>query len=169
MTEYTILVLTLALTAIGVAIAAIGILYAIKTLRDNGTIAHAQFLATVRGLMANYDDVHVKLRPGGDWAAAGGKGYAHTGPDSTQEWVRVELYLGLFEFCEVLLKRRLMEQEDFNRSFAYRLKNVMRNAVIVEAKFLSPLKAGWRDFLSLCQRCDVQVPSIQEIEADRRA
>jgi hypothetical protein len=166
MTEYTIHVLELALTTIGVAIAAIGILYAIKTLRDNGTIAHAQFFATVRGLMANYDDVHVKFRPGGDWAPAEGKRYAHTGPDKPQEWARVELYMGLFEFCEVLLKRGLMEQEDFNRSFLYRLENLMLSGVIVKTKLLSSLKGGWIDFLSLCDRCNVHVPSKEEIEAD---
>jgi hypothetical protein len=169
MTEYTILVLTLALTAIGVAIAAIGIFYAVKTLRDNGKIARAQFFATVRGLMTNYDDVHAKFRPGGDWAPAGRQRYAHTGPDKPQEWARVELYMGLFEFCERLLKRGLMEQEDFNKSFLYRLENLMVNAVVVKTKLLSSLKGGWVDFLSLCHRCKVAVPSKDEIEADERA
>jgi hypothetical protein len=161
--------LTLVLTFIGVAVAAIGIFYAVKTLRDNGKVARAQFFATVRGLMANYDDVHAKFRPGGDWAPAGRQRYAHTGPDKPQEWARVELYMGLFEFCERLLKRGLMEQEDFNRSFRYRLRNLMRNAVIVEAKLLSELQDEWSDFLSLCNRCKdkVHVPSKEDIEADR--
>jgi len=161
--------LTLALTFIGVVVAAIGILYAIWTLRDNGKIARAQFFATVRGLMANYDDVHAKFRPEGDWAPAKGKRYAHIGPDKPQEWARVELYMGLFEFCERLLKRGLMEQEDFNKSFLYRLENLMVNAVVVKAKFHSPLKPYWKDFWDLCRRCKVPIPSKAEIEADERA
>jgi len=62
-----------------------------------------------------------------------------------------------------------MEQEDFDRTFLYRLKNIMVNAVIVEAKLLSPLKGYWSDFSSLCERCKVPVPSKDEIDADKRA
>jgi hypothetical protein len=171
MTEYLtherIEQLTLALTFIGVVVAVIGIIYAIKTLKDNGRIARGNFFATVRGLMANYDDVHQKFRPGGDWAPAGRQRYAHTGPVRPEEWARVELYMGLFEFCERLLKRKLMEEEDFKSSFLYRLKNLMRNAVIVEAKLIK-LKGGWGDFLDLCHRYKEPVPSEAEIEADRR-
>jgi hypothetical protein len=161
--------LTLGLTFIGVVLAAIGIFYAVKTLRDNGKIARAQFFATVRGLMADYDDVHVKFRPGGDWARVKPQSYAHTGPDKPHEWARVELYMGLFEFCERLLKRRLMERDDFDRLFLYRLRNVMVNAVVVETKLLSSLKDDWTDFLNLCDRCGVRVPSSEEIEQDRHA
>jgi hypothetical protein len=80
--------------------------------------------------------------------------------------MRVELYMGLFEFCEVLLKRGLMEQEDFNRSLLYRLNNLLQNAVIVETKLLSSLKDDWKDFSDLCIRCDIRVPSLDEIKAD---
>jgi len=166
-TDRSILVWTLFLTALGVMIAAIGILYAIKTLRENGAIAHAQFFVTLRDLMDNYGDIHVRLRPEGDWARIEPNKYAHTGPSNKEEWMRVELYMGLFEFCEVLLKRGLMEQEDFNRSLLYRLNNLVKNAVIVETKLLSSLKADWKDFLDLCKRCDVPVPSLDEIKADK--
>jgi hypothetical protein len=163
MTEHAISLWTLSLTAAGLVIALAGIFYAIKTLRDNGIIARAQFFATVRGLMAEYDDVHAKLRPEGAWAPPEGELFARTGPGTPEDWARVELYMGLFEYCEVLLRRGLMQQEDFDRSLRYRLQNLMRNAVIVEIKLLSDLKVGWEDFLLLCGRCGVHVPTLQEI------
>ena len=169
MDDHTITLLTLALTAIGVAIALAGIFYAVKTLRDNGIVARAQFFATVRGLMADYDDVHTKLRPEGAWAPRKGELYARTGPVTPEEWARVELYMGLFEYCEVLLRRRLMQQDDFDRTFRYRLKNLMKNPVIVEAKLLSDLKASWTEIFDLCDRCGVHIPSSQEISDFRRA
>jgi hypothetical protein len=163
MTEHTISLWTLTLTAAGIVIALASIFYAIKTLRDNGIIARAQFFATVRGLMAEYDDVHAKLRPEGAWAPPKGELYARTGPGTPEDWARVELYMGLFEYCEVLLRRGLMQQEDFDRSFRYRLQNLTRNAVIVDAKLLSDLKVSWADFLLLCDRCRVHLPSRQDI------
>jgi hypothetical protein len=162
MTDHESAQWTLALTAGAIVMALASIFYAIKTLRDTRKIARAQFFATVRGLMMEYDDVHARLRPGGPWAPGKGELYAQTGPETPEEWARVELYMSLFEYCEILLRSRLMRQKDFDRSLRYRLQNLMRNAVIIEAKLLSELRAGWTDFLRLCERCKIHVPSGQD-------
>lgn len=139
---------TLIFTVIGVTIAAVGIFYAIKTLqagaeslrlaaneaKTNTQIARAQFWVMVRGVLANYDDLHAKLRPGGIWAPHEDERYSPRGPQEAAEWARVELYMGLFEFCETLIKRDLLGEEDFRKAYQYRLQNLVQNAVIVEQK-----------------------------------
>src|SRR5437870_10095196 len=79
MTDHAITFWTFVFTAIGVAIAAGGVFYAIKTLKagaeslrlaaqeakESTNVARAQFWVMVRSVMANYDDIHANLRPGG--------------------------------------------------------------------------------------------------------
>jgi hypothetical protein len=62
----------------------------------------------VRGVLANYDDVHANLRPKGIWAPRKGEMYSPRGPKKAAEWARVELYMGMFEYCETLIRRGLL-------------------------------------------------------------
>jgi hypothetical protein len=102
--------------------------------------------------MSNYDDVHAKLRPGGDWASE-----VPAGPQNAAEWARVELYMGLFEYCERLLEQGLLNQTDFDRNLRYRLTNIVANPIIVEAKLRPPLVQYWGDFVQLLARCKVDI------------
>lgn len=162
MTDHTIALWTFFFTVIAVTIAAVGIVYAIKTLQAGAEVARAQFWVMVRGVMANYDDVHANLRPGGIWGVQKGETYSLRGPKIPDEWARVELYMGMFEYCETLIARRLLEKEDFRKAYRYRLKNLVQNAVIVETK-LHTFKNDWKDFWNLCDRLDVHIPSREEL------
>jgi len=176
MSDHDIVLWTFAFTVVGVTIAAIGIFYAIKTLQagadsqllaveeaKKGTeIAKAQFWVMVRGVLANYDDVHAKLRNDGVWARHETGRYSTFGPVDPEEWARVELYMGMFEYCEILISRGLLDPEDFFRAYEYRLENLLQNAVIVEEK-LHKLKGGWNDFWHLCERFNINIPSIEEL------
>jgi hypothetical protein len=152
MDDHQMAVATLIVSALTVLIAMIGIWYAAKTLKDSIRVSRAQFFATVRGLMSNYDDVHAKLRPGGDWAPP-----VPAGPENAAEWARVELYMGLFEYCERLLQQKLLNQTDFDRNLRYRLTNIVANRFIVERKLRPPLVKEWSDFVQLCGRCKVDI------------
>ena len=176
MTDHAITFWTFVFTAIGVAIAAGGVFYAIKTLKagaeslrlaaqeakENTNVARAQFWVMVRSVMANYDDVHANLRPGGIWAPHEDEEYAVLGPQDAAEWARVELYMGMFEYCEKLISRGLLEERDFRESYRYRLDNLVRNAVIVEEK-LHGFETDWQDFYRLCKRFQVHIPSREEL------
>ena len=167
---------TFVFTVLGVAIAAGGVFYAIKTLNAGAEslrlaaqeatksteIARAQFWIMVRGVLANYDDVHAKLRPGGIWAPTDANEYATRGPQDAAEWARLELYMGMFEYCEKLIRRDLLAKSDFSESYRYRLKNLVNNAVIVENK-LHEFETEWQDFYSLCQRLGVSIPSREDL------
>ncbi len=157
MDDHQIAVTTLIVTALTVLIAIVGVWYAAKTLKDSIRVSRAQFFATVRGLMSNYDDVHAKLRPGGDWASE-----VRAGPEKAADWARVELYMGLFEYCERLLEQGLLKQTDFDSNLRYRLTNIVANPIIVETKLRPPLVKYWGDFMRLCERCKIDIPSHPE-------
>jgi hypothetical protein len=145
-------VLTVLIAIVAVWYAAVAVRYAAETLKDSVRVSRAQFFATVRDLMSNYDDVHAKLRPGGAWASE-----VPAGPQNAAEWARVELYMGLFEYCERLLEQGLLNQTDFDRNLRYRLTNIVANPTIVEAKLRPPLVQYWGDFVQLLARCKVDI------------
>jgi hypothetical protein len=64
MDDHQIAVATLIVAVLALLIAVVGVWYAAKTLKDGIRVSRAQFFATVRGLMSDYDDVHAKLRLG---------------------------------------------------------------------------------------------------------
>ena len=57
-------------------------------------------------MMTAHDEVHLKLRPGGEWAAGGG-------PTTAAEWSKVEEHMGFFEHCEALLRDGSLAEESF--------------------------------------------------------
>jgi hypothetical protein len=69
-----------------------------------------------------------------------------TGPQNAAEWARVELYTGLFEYCERLLAQKLLNQTDFDPNLRYRLSNIVANRIIVKEKLQPPLVRCWSDF-----------------------
>lgn len=119
--------------------------YAVLQLRQNTSIARAQFWIELEKLFSLHDEVHLKLRPGGEWAGNSG------GPLSVDEWMKVEDYMGLFEHCEIMLERRLLDTQTFGEIYAYRLRNLLRNSVIVETKLVGK-REHWTRFLSLVNR-----------------
>lgn len=157
MDDHQIGVATLVVAALMALIAMGGVWYAVKTLADSIRVSRAQFFATVRGLMSNYDDVHTNLRPGGAWASE-----VPAGPQNPAEWARVELYMGLFEYCERLLEQGLLNKTDFDRNLRYRLTNIVANPIIVGTKLHPPLVEHWGDFIRLCARCRIHIPSHSE-------
>jgi hypothetical protein len=153
MNDHQIALATLLVTALTVVIAIVGVWYAAKTLKDSNRVSRAQFFSTILGLMSSYDDVHEKLRPGGEWASE-----APAGPQNAAEWARVELYMGLFEHCERLLETTLLGQADFDRNLRYRLGNIVANGIIWNAKLRPPRVHSWSDFVHLCVRCKIAIP-----------
>lgn len=181
MTDHAIVLWTFIFTVIAVAIGAAGIFYAIKTLqagaeslrlaadeaKTSTNIARAQFWVMVRGVLANYDDVHANLRPKGIWAPKEGETYSLRGPTNGAGWARVELYMGMFEYCETLIRRGLLGEEDFRKAYRYRLRNLVLNAVVVEEKLHVHKES--QDFWSLCNRLNVDIPSLDELSAERES
>jgi hypothetical protein len=128
---------TLIVTVIGVVLALAGIAVAIWTLKESAKVARAQFFVTIRALLANYDDIHAYLRPDGKWDTV-----PVSGPKGADEWARVELYMGTFEYCETLLRHGFLDEKEFGSAYSYRLENIVANPIIVEEKLINGLNDG---------------------------
>jgi len=102
-------------------------------------------------MFAVHDKVHIKLRPGGEWSNS------KSGPKNSFEWAELEDYMDLFEHCEILLKKKLIDEDTFKSIFSYRLQNIIANNTIVGAKLVCE-KYYWGDFIKLLKRLNIQLP-----------
>lgn len=138
-------------TILGAVAAIIVLGYTAYQVRMATAVSRGQFSLELEKMLASHDAVHLLLRPGGAWASGRG------GPGSSEEWARLEDYMGFFEHCEVLLEKRLIDRETFDAIFAYRLDNILANPIIVNEK-LRREAGGWRIFLRLVQRAGKRLP-----------
>jgi hypothetical protein len=109
----------------------------------------AKFWLDLRASFSKYDDVHLRLRPGGIWST----GQTPGGPD---EWAQVEGYMGLFELCETMLEQDLIDAKTFEEAYAYRLRNIVANEPIRHAKLVVH-RDGWTRFIALCERMGIAI------------
>ncbi len=65
--------------------------------------------------------------------------------------------MGLFEHCEIMLEKGLIDQETFGAIFSYRLYNIVGNEKIIKAKLFDK-KAKWKNFIRLLRRLDLAIP-----------
>jgi hypothetical protein len=162
--EHDIIFWTLIVTTIGVAAGLGALIFAWKTIleaqkqaRENAKTAKAQFWILLRGIFALYDDVHAKLRPGGEWHDDREKSYNRDkGPKTAHDMARIEVYMGLFEYCYRLLQQGLLDEQTFSNSYKYRLKNLVNNRWISDIKLGTKLREDWKDFRDLLNQLKVE-------------
>jgi hypothetical protein len=51
--------------------------------------------------------------------------------------------MGLFEHCELLIEKKLLDIETFKVIFEYRLSNIIANPIIVKAKLIDEKNSWW--------------------------
>jgi len=137
-------------TICGVLIGAGSLLVAARNTSITKRATKARFWLDLRKMFADHDEVHRNLRPGGKWASQG------SGPETSEEWAKVEAYLGLFETCEDILSARLIDVESFRQSYGYRVVNIVANDTI-RCKKLVALAQYWKRFNKLARRLDIPV------------
>ena len=114
------------------------------------SIAKAQFLLELERMSKYFDDIHIKLRPSGDWQPLNGMGM--TLEDLTEEQIAIlEDYMGFFEHCNYLLKKGVIEFEMFNNIFGYRVENLVSSGLVRE-KIKVDGEESWSEFIELCER-----------------
>jgi hypothetical protein len=142
---------------IAIAALVIAFFYNAKQMANNAKqMAHsaktyeAEFLWSLREyLIQHHDDVHKKLRPGGDW------NNANKGPSTPEEWAAVEAYMGLFEHVSSMLQEGLSNDKAFNHIYRYRLANILHNNVIKKEK-LEKRGDSWQEFITLCRKVGLE-------------
>jgi hypothetical protein len=123
-----------------------------EQVRRNAEVNRGNFWLKLEEMSRYYDDVHIKLRPGGDWAEQNTGKYKGPTP---AEMPSVEDYMGFFEHCKVMLDRELIDSDTFKKIFAYRLRNIVANPIIVEEK-LKKRGVWWEDFIKLLEELEIK-------------
>ena len=153
-----------AISGLGAAGAAtIGLAYAGIQLRASRSAADATrktnesaFLLTLEDQFRHHWNVHLALR-GGDWSGA------EQGPESNEEWARVESYMGLFERLNILNRNEVLSLQYIEQFYGYRLRNVWANEIIRVEK-LCKRASGWRDFIELSDKLGITRVPCPETE-----
>ena len=103
----------------------------------------AQFLLAFDQMLDRYNEVHNKLRPGGEWAGV-------EADLEAEDWTEVERYMGLFERAKILIDDGIMKLEEFDHLYGYRVRNIVANPTIRREK-LENRPYGWRYFIELVE------------------
>src|SRR4051794_10173357 len=106
-------------TIVGVGIAAVSLAVSAFNSRATARANRARLWLDLRKQFTEHNEVHRKLRPGGEWAEPGG------GPRSAHDWSEVENYMTLFEHCESMLREKMIDTTTFNEVYKYRLVNIV--------------------------------------------
>ena len=133
---------------IGVGVATIALCLTAYNIWKTSLANRARFWLDLRTHFYRYDDVHRKLRPRGEWASG-------DGPTTVDEWAQVEAYMGLFEHCEMMLEKGLIDERQFSEIYKYRLSNLVANDTICEEK-LRKRPEGWISFVALLDRMGIE-------------
>jgi hypothetical protein len=111
------------LTAVGVLITGIGLIYAGIQIRLSRKTTRSQFLLQVYELMEQHNEVHARLT-GLGWPDG------RVGPQTVEEWIKVGRLLGLFEYIQILIEDGLIDLKTVDQLYGYRLFYAYSNEVI---------------------------------------
>jgi hypothetical protein len=116
-------------TGIGLLVAVIALLWTARSVSLARDVAKYEFWLTLREFIERYHEVHVNLRPGGKWHIKdwGNKDESSKATPNKDDWPHVEAYMGLFEFCEYLIDKKIFDVKLFRSTLKYRLGNIVKN------------------------------------------
>ena len=129
-------------------LAIFGFWYVVKQFTQYKKTEQARFWLDLRKMFQDHDEVHRRLRNPDDW------GSGRIGPENPDEWSKVEAYMGLFELCNIMIKKDLINIEVFKTQYEYRIRNILNNEVIKQSKLVEA-RDGWKEFIDLVKRLDL--------------
>lgn len=132
-------------TIIGLVLTAIGLIYTGYQIYGAKRVARGEFLLHLDEILQKHNEVHIRLRPGGDWASR------KTGPKNNEEWAAVERYMGLFERVNILVEDKIIDIDTVDRLYGYRVINILENEIIHQAKLVKESRS-WQDFIHLSEK-----------------
>jgi hypothetical protein len=109
---------------LGVLVAALALIGSWRANKANAKAERARFWLDLRTMFASHNEVHKKLRPGGDWREKGKEDQPARGSDGEAALIA---YMGLFEHCEYMLEDKLLDEKTFKKIYAYRLDLLLKN------------------------------------------
>ena len=138
--------LNFVLAVVATCAASVAVWLSWRTLRYTERIAYADVLLRLDDRARAFDDVHVKLRPGGEWADGS------NGPESAKDWAAVDAYMGFFERIDFMVAERLIGIDYVDEFYGYRYDNLVAHPGIRAAKLEGSERASWRNFEALGER-----------------
>ncbi|MGJ0506603.1 MAG: hypothetical protein ACR652_05595 [Methylocystis sp.] len=150
-TTNTLTLIITAATLLAVLVAIWQLRIAIWHLKDTNKTTRGQFWLMLRELMSQYDDIQSNFLPGGKWHGSS------TQPDTTSDWGRTESYMGLFEYCNEMIKDGLLDEGRFRDWYKHRVEAILSNPRIVTYE-LHKNANDWKNFMDLCERLKIKIP-----------
>jgi len=144
-------------TIVGIILGIGTLVYTAKQIRMSARISKGQFFLELEKMSSLYDDVHLKLR-GGEWSEA------NKGPSNHEDWSKLEDYMGFFEYCEILIRDSLIDIDTFEKIFGYRIRNIISNEIIYNAKLIKE-RNEWILFISLLKRLNIEESFDESLQA----
>ncbi len=124
-----------------------------KDRADRLKIAKSDFMLSLRKMFSYHDEIHFKLRGNtGNWAAG-----IPEEDQTNKNFAKIDSYLGLFELCYQMYKNDMLNIDEFNNLYGYRLKNIFNNKDIF--KRINLEKEYWQDLLEL--KAKLKIDTIQ--------
>jgi hypothetical protein len=111
------------LGVLGIIVAALALVGSWRANKANAKAERARFWLDLRTMFASHEEVHKKLRRGGDWS----KGNEDLPASGSPEEADLIAYMGLFEHCEYMLEDKLLDERTFKKIYAYRLDLLLKN------------------------------------------
>ena len=129
------------LTFIGLVFTFIGLIYTAEQIRRSRKVSLANFLLQLDDQFRNYNEIHIKLHHRGDWANNKGS------PETKEEWILVEQYMGLFERIHIMVEAGIIPLEVINKLYGYRVANIVKNDEIKKEQLVK-YKKYWKKCLT---------------------
>ena len=112
-------------------------------------IAQGEFMLTLRKMFSYHDEIHFKFRGGsGEWVKK-----IPENDKTNENYAKIDSYLGLFELCNHLIKRDLLDINEFKRLYGYRLSNLFSSHEIVDR--VEKEKSYWTDLIELKEKLKI--------------
>lgn len=131
------------IAGVGALLTGIGLIYAGLQVRLSRKIARAQFLLQLDTMFREHKQVENKLR--GEWATSG--------PQTPEEWIAVEDYMGLFERVQAMIDDGIIDLKSFDLMYGYKMFYIVRNKEIYEHKIVER-SDQWVLFISLLRKLE---------------
>lgn len=98
-------------------------------IKKDANFNEANFWLTLRELFHQQDRrcVHNDFREG-RWQTIK--------PTEIDDWIKIEDYLGLFEICERMLERKIINEKMFRSLYEYRVYNFLKNSEVAKCKLI---------------------------------
>ena len=113
-------------------------------IKKNTDANTATFWLELRKMFESHAETHIAFRTGGKWTG-------EKAPQDAKGWAEVEAYMGLFEHCERLMQKGLIDEDTFMDIYSYRIENIISSEAVLKHK-LEAEKMYWRTFVALTER-----------------